>query len=253
MQQATQKLIKLFAQSSYFAEDVAASWGSRFLVRDCKLIDRRRFFVSAIAAGLAGLAAPAIAHKKGEPFILPDEYLPREVKLKTKLAPGEVHVDPNQYALFWTLPNNKAMRFTVGIGRGNLYHPGTFHVGAKQEWPRWIPTDDMKKRDPSHYQKFVEGGVYENGQPGGISNPLGARALYLYSSTGRDTYLRIHGTSDPRTIGIPVSNGCARLINPHVEQLYDLVPLNTRVVLYAKAGTGPAHSTIPDTHLDQNS
>jgi lipoprotein-anchoring transpeptidase ErfK/SrfK len=145
------------------------------------------------------------------------------------------------------------MRFSVGIGRGNLYHPGVFHVGNKVEWPTWIPTPAMKKRSPNAYSKFLEGGVFENGQPGGINNPLGARALYLYSSTGRDTYLRIHGTNDPRTIGIPVSNGCARLINPHVEMLYDMVPMNTRVVLYEKTNAGPAHSNIPGTELEQSS
>lgn len=218
------------------------------------MIDRRWFLVSGLAAGSVGLATPALAHSKGQTYELPEEYLPREVKLKTKLPPNEVHVDPNQYALFWTMPNNKALRFTVGIGRGNLYHSGTFHVGAKQKWPRWAPTPAMKKRSPNTYKDFLEGGIYENSaQPGGINNPLGARALYLYSSKGKDTYLRIHGTNNPRTIGVSVSNGCARLINPHVEQLFELVPLNTRVVLYAKAGAGPAHSTIPDTHSDQNS
>jgi lipoprotein-anchoring transpeptidase ErfK/SrfK len=218
------------------------------------MIDRRRFMISSLAAGTAGLSPfAALAHQKGQEYVMPEEFLPREIALKDPLPAGEIHVDPNQFALFWTLPNNRARRYAVGIGRGNLYHPGVFHVGRKVEWPTWIPTPDMKRRSPNAYKNFLEGGVYENGQPGGISNPLGARALYLYSSTGKDTYLRIHGTNDPRTIGIPVSNGCARLINPQVEELYALVPLNTRVVLYEKAGAGPAHSTIPDTGLDQSS
>ena len=217
------------------------------------MINRRKLLVSSFAIGSLGLAAPAIAHTLGADYVLPEEYLPREIKLKTKLPPGEIHVDPNQYALFWTLPKRRAVRFTVGIGRGNLYHSGEFHVGAKQKWPRWTPTPAMVKRSPNKYSKFEEGGVFEQGQPGGIHNPLGARAMYLYSSAGKDTYLRIHGTNDPRTIGIPVSNGCARLINPHVEQLFDLIPMNTRVVLYRKAGSEPAHSTIPGTEIQENS
>jgi len=218
------------------------------------MIDRRRFLMSTIATGFAGLAAPAIAHIKGQPYELPEEYLPREVKLKTKLPPDEVHVDPNQFALYWTMPKNKALRFAVGIGRGNLYHSGIFHVGAKQKWPQWAPTKDMLERSPNAFKEFLEDGIYEDSaQPGGINNPLGARALYLYSSKGKDTYLRIHGTNNPRTIGIPVSNGCARLINPHIEQLYELVPMNTRVVLYPKADAGPPHSTIPDTGFEETS
>jgi len=206
------------------------------------MIKRRTFLATGAAFGASGLAAPALAHKLGEEYVLPEEYMPREVKLKTKLEPGEVHVDPNQFALFWTLPDNRAMRYTVGIGRGNLYHSGTFYVGAKKKWPWWTPTPDMIKRSPNSYKNFEEGGIYENGQPGGINNPLGARALYLYTPGRGDTYLRIHGTNDPRTIGVAVSNGCARLINPQVEELYELVPMGAKVVLYPKANAGPAHS-----------
>ncbi|HHL21874.1 MAG TPA: L,D-transpeptidase, partial [Aliiroseovarius sp.] len=80
---------------------------------------------------------------------------------------------------------------------------------------------------------------WADGMPGGPNNPLGARALYLYNARGHDTYLRIHGTNLPRTIGTRVSNGCARLINPHIEELYERVPVGTRVVLYAP-GVRPA-------------
>ena len=207
------------------------------------MIDRRRFIVTGLAAGAGSLAAPALAHQAA-PYVLPEEFMPREVRLKTKLPPFEVHVDPNQFALYWTLPKNMAIRYAVGIGRGNLYHPGTFYVGAKQEWPKWKPTPDMMERDPELYTDFVEGGELENGMPGGVNNPLGARALYLFNASGRDTYLRIHGTNDPRTIGKEVSNGCARLVNDQVIELYDRVPIGSRVVLYEKTGAGPAHSDI---------
>ena len=206
------------------------------------MLKRRDLIATGLAAGVAGLASPALGHALGEKYVLPEEYMPRDVNLKTKLEPGEVHIDPNQFALFWTMPNNKARRYTVGIGRGNLYHPGTYYVGAKREWPRWKPTPDMMERSPNSYKDFVEGARYENGQPGGISNPLGARALYLYQPGRGDTYLRIHGTNNPRTIGVAVSNGCARLVNDQVIELYELVPMGTKVVLYEKANAGPAHS-----------
>lgn len=204
------------------------------------MINRRLFLASSLAAGALGVAQPVFAHKKGEEYVLPEEYMPTEVKLRDKFEPGEIHVDPGSYRLYLTLGKKKAMRWTVGIGRGNLYHPGTFHVGAKQKWPRWIPTPAMVERNPDVYGPVVEAG----GQDGGINNPLGARAMYLYTASGRDTYLRIHGTNNPRTIGIDVSNGCARLINPQVEELYELVPLGTKVVLYPKASGVGVHAAI---------
>lgn len=208
------------------------------------MMNRRQFSAIGMAAALQGIAAPTFAHQRGEPYILPEEFMPRIVRLKTEIPAGEIHVDPNNFTLYWTLENNRAIRYTPGVGRGNLYHPGTFYVGAKQEWPKWKPTNDMIERSPESYGQFAEGMPFENGQPGGISNPLGARALYLYTETGRDTYLRIHGTNDPRTIGRAVSNGCARLVNDQVAELYELVPIGTKVVLYEKVGAGPAHKNI---------
>ena len=87
----------------------------------------------------------------------------------------------------------------------------------------------MIEREPEVYEKYADG------VPGGIDNPLGARALYLYYvGTKRDSYLRIHGTSDPGTIGHAVSNGCARLTNEHITELYERVPIGTKVVLYPR-------------------
>jgi len=208
------------------------------------MLNRRGFLTSGLAAGTLGLSSPVLAHRKNQRYVLPQKFMPREVQLDRGLKPGEIHVYPGEFALYWTLADNRAIRWAVGIGRGNLYHPGTFYVRAKQKWPRWIPTHAMKKRQPGAYRKFLRGGIYERGQPGGISNPLGARALYLFNARGRDTYLRIHGTNDPRTIGIEVSNGCARLVNDQVKQLYAMVPIGTKVVLNKKAGAGPAHSVI---------
>lgn len=129
------------------------------------------------------------------------------------------------------LNDGMAIRYGVGVGRKKLYTPGEFTVNRKVEWPWWRPTNAMIRREPEKYAKFSDG------VPGGPSNPLGARALYLYDDEGHDTYLRIHGTNAPSTIGREVSNGCARLTNEHIMDLYPRVELGARVFLYPKSAT----------------
>jgi len=194
------------------------------------MLNRRDFMASALTTCSLGMS-PALAHQAA-PYVLPKDHLPVKVRLRTKFAPGEIHVDPNAFKLYWTLPGGRAIRYTVGVGRANLYEAGTFYIGAKKEWPSWTPTPGMIARQPKLYAKFA------NGMPGGINNPLGARALYLFTPERGDTFLRIHGTSDPRTISAAVSNGCARLVNQHVIELYDRVPIGTRVVLNPKTRRG---------------
>lgn len=182
--------------------------------------------------GLASLGAlvgvRGWAHEAA-PVVLPPEFAPTLVRVDAGLAPGVIHVLPDAFRLYWTLPSGEAIRFAVGVGRPGLYHEGIFTVGDKREWPSWRPTSDMIERDPEAYAQWADG------MPGGPDNPLGARALYLFDETGRDTFLRIHGTNDPRTIGTAVSNGCARLTNDHVVELYDMVLLGTTVVLHPQA------------------
>ena len=102
--------------------------------------------------------------------------------------------------------------------RGNAY------VGRKAEWPSWTPTANMIRRDPGKNLKYA-GGV-----PGGLTNPLGARALYLYRG-GRDTNFRIHGTNQPNSIGYAMSSGCIRMLNHDVIDLYSRAGVGTRVVV----------------------
>ncbi|MGX9856856.1 L,D-transpeptidase [Limimaricola variabilis] len=198
-------------------------------------MDRRHILKGAI--GLGTLALPGLLRAHGAEA-LPERFLPREVDVAAGLTPGEIHVMPDEFALYWTLPGSRAIRYSVGIGRNDLYHAGSYVVGAKKEWPSWKPTPAMIKREPEKYEKYAE-----EGMPGGIDNPLGARALYLFVN-GRDTYLRIHGTNAPSTIGRAVSNGCARLINEHMIELYEKVPVGTKVFLYPKAG----NPYRPDAH-----
>ncbi|WOI58004.1 L,D-transpeptidase (plasmid) [Palleronia sp. LCG004] len=157
---------------------------------------------------------------------------PHVVTLRHPLPPHELHVFPDHFRLYWTLPEGRAWVYPIRVGRDDLYEAGAFYVGAKKEWPSWMPTPGMIEREPELYEPYAE-----EGMEGGPDNPLGARALYLFQEGRGDTFLRIHGTNDPRTIGRAVSNGCAGLTNEHIVQLYEQVPMNTRVVLYPKMGS----------------
>ncbi|KKL11856.1 hypothetical protein LCGC14_2541580, partial [marine sediment metagenome] len=166
-----------------------------------------------------------------ENYVLPAEHYPQRVAIRDDIPPGEIHVFPDYFKLYWTMPGAEAISYTCGVGREGLYESGEFTVGARKEWPSWTPTPGMIKREPEKYKK------YQDGMPGGPDNPLGARALYLFTPERGDTFLRIHGTGQPWTIGTAVSNGCARLTNEHIVMLYNDVPMDTRVILYPK-GTG---------------
>ena len=187
--------------------------------------DRRSFIAQALASGAAVAmgAAPATAQS----FVFPEAMMPRLFRLSEPLPEGTIHVFPNDFGLYWSLPGGEGqvIRYSVGIGRAGLYESGEFTVGAKKKWPSWRPTDEMIERDPASYAQFAEG------VPGGPENPLGARALYLFQPGRGDTFLRIHGTQYPRTIGRRVSNGCVRLVNSHITHLYDQVPQGTPVYL----------------------
>jgi lipoprotein-anchoring transpeptidase ErfK/SrfK len=183
-----------------------------------------------MAAGAAAgaLALPAAAQAPAG-WTMPEEWTPVVVRIGSDHAAGEIHVVPQTFSLYLTLPERRrAIRYRVGIGRGDLYEPGRFFLGAKKEWPTWRPTDEMIARNPAAYARWAEG------MPGGPTNPLGSRALYLFTPQRGDTFLRIHGTTDPWTIGTAVSNGCVRLVNAHVEDLYARVAIGAPIFLYPK-------------------
>ncbi len=206
----------------------------------CASLSRREMLTAGLATGIL-LAAPSVA-RAHENWVMPEEFKPRFMRIANDLAPGEIHVDPATFSLYLTQPDNVAIRYVVGIGRGDLYESGYFTVGAKKEWPSWTPTKEMIERTPESYARFADG------MPGGPTNPLGARALYLFDAARGDTFLRIHGTPEPWTINSAVSNGCVRLANSHVTHLYDQVPIGTRVVLYPKT---PAVDLPPTAALSQ--
>ncbi len=116
------------------------------------------------------------------------------------------------------------MRYGVGVGRNGYALAGVAAIGRKAEWPSWTPSPNMLRTNPEKNRKYA-GGV-----PGGINNPLGARALYLYRG-GRDTMFRIHGTNQPWSIGQAMSSGCIRMMNHDVIDLYERAKVGGRVVV----------------------
>jgi lipoprotein-anchoring transpeptidase ErfK/SrfK len=192
------------------------------------MLTRRHFIMTGSAIGILA-AHPAFAQEAEQPAPTADPVnplAPTLVTLAGEIPANEIHMDPNTFRLYLSLGGNQAMRYAVGVGRKGLYEAGSFYVGAKKEWPSWTPTPDMIEREPEKYEEFAEG------MPGGPENPLGARALYLFEPGRGDTFLRIHGTNAPRTIGRAVSNGCARLTNDYIVDLYDRVPMRAKVFLY---------------------
>ena len=99
-------------------------------------MNRRKFLLAAGAVGTLA-SQPVSAHVVLPKYDLPPEYLPQVVSIPEGSAPYEIHVVPSQFALFWTQPDNTAIRYAVGIGRPGLYEAGEFYVGAKKEWPSW--------------------------------------------------------------------------------------------------------------------
>jgi lipoprotein-anchoring transpeptidase ErfK/SrfK len=140
------------------------------------------------------------------------------------LSVGTIEVDPHAKFLYWIEAGGMARRYPIAVGREGRGMSGTTVIRRKVEWPGWTPTPNMLRREPAVY------GPFRGGVPGGLSSPLGARALYLYRG-GRDTFYRIHGTNDLTSIGNSGSAGCIRLFNHDAIDLFDRVPLETRVVV----------------------
>lgn len=154
-----------------------------------------------------------------------DQNLLRSVvRYNSPYRPGTIVVDVESRRLYLVVENGSAIKYAVGVGREEaLNFRGSAVIGRKSEWPTWTPTESMIERIPKYAR-------YAGGMPGGIGNPLGARALYLYRD-GQDTYFRIHGTNEPDSIGKAVSSGCIRMLNQDVIDLYSRVPIGAPVIV----------------------
>lgn len=171
----------------------------------------------------------------GEFFIeaVPEQYLydgnrRTEVSYAGGEAPGTVVVDTYARKLYLVGEGGTATRYPIAVGREGLSFRGNGVIGRKAEWPSWQPTANMIRTRPDLYA------AYAGGLPGGLQNPLGSRALYLYRG-GRDTMFRIHGTADNASIGHATSAGCIRLFNQDAIDLYNKVPNGARVIVRSEA------------------
>lgn len=194
-------------------------------------MDKYHMTRRALVLGGVALMASGCASSLPQPFSFGYPATPgperrfrrREVQYDSDMPPGSIVVNTAERYLYYIEGNGYAMRYGVAVGEEGLTLKGDATVGSKQEWPSWTPTASMIRRKPWLAQ-------YAGGVPGGLNNPLGASALYLYRG-GKDTYFRIHGTNEPWLIGHAVSNGCIRLTNEDITDLYSRTPIGTRVLV----------------------
>jgi lipoprotein-anchoring transpeptidase ErfK/SrfK len=150
---------------------------------------------------------------------LDPQFKKTAVLYRTNEPPGTIIVVTAERHLYLVQGNGRALRYGIGVGREGFTWQGLVNITRKAEWPDWTPPPEMIARQP-YLPRFMAGG------PG---NPLGARAMYLGT-----TVYRIHGTNRPDTIGTAVSSGCFRLVNADVADLYERVPVGTKVIIRQK-------------------
>jgi len=195
----------------------------------CMIKFRHLIWTMIAAAGLMLSASQSFAQQPDvgdQPGLIPDdstqldpEYQKQMVLYRTSEAPGTIIISTAERHLYLIQGNGRALRYGIGVGRDGFQWQGLLSITKKAEWPDWTPPPEMIARQP-YLPRFMAGG------PG---NPLGARAMYLGS-----TVYRIHGTNQPDTIGTAISSGCFRLVNADVADLYDRVPVGTKVIVRQK-------------------
>jgi lipoprotein-anchoring transpeptidase ErfK/SrfK len=155
---------------------------------------------------------------------IPEAYRTRLVDYHRREAPGTIVVDTDNRFLYYVLPQSQAIRYGITVGEQALAWSGVVKIGRMQEWPAWVPTQEIRSRF-GNIPDYVSPGPH---------NPMGARALYLYSGN-KDTLYRIHGTNQPEYIGQAISSGCIRLTNEDAIDLYSRVKIGTPVMVLRAA------------------
>jgi len=204
----------------------------------------RRTLLGAAAALAVASPARTLAQSYAEPSwytgYIPDEPYdipfvdPRRMPAHLRLTemryegserPGTIIVDTADKHLYLVREGGRAFRYGIGVGRQGFSWSGTARVGRKARWPGWTPPAAMRRRQPELPRHM----------DGGLDNPLGARALYLFQG-GRDTLYRIHGTNEPWSIGESVSSGCIRMLNQDALHLYESTKVGATVKVRNASG-----------------
>jgi hypothetical protein len=168
---------------------------------------------------------------------VPQQFQRQTVAYETDQPVGTIIIDPASKHLFLVTGKNRAIRYGISVGKAGFQWSGEALITGRKPWPTWTPPKEMIERKP-------ELAKWEKGQPGGLDNPLGARALYL-TTNGIDYGYRIHGTPEWKSIGRNASSGCIRMINQDVIDLYERVPDNTKVIVLNADGSMPKGLTLP--------
>ena len=188
-------------------------------VAGCSTIGNMRIFSNDYGAVTdAGYQLPRIPIDR-----VPRKYHRQIVRYDTTEKPGTIVVDTGNKFLYYVMPDGEAMRYGIGVGREGFEWHGTARIALKREWPTWTPPAAMIRRQP-------ELAKYAHGMPPGLTNPLGARALYLFNKGGDSGY-RLHGSPEWNSIGHAMSSGCIRLMNQDIIDLYDRAEVGAKVIV----------------------
>jgi lipoprotein-anchoring transpeptidase ErfK/SrfK len=164
---------------------------------------------------------PAVDLRQVDP-----KFYRTQVNAPAGVRAGTIYVDTKQFYLYLVGDDERAIRYGVGLGRAGFDWAGKGRIAWKRKWPTWTPPTTMIARQPELEIYSAKNG----GMKPGLSNPLGARALYIFEGN-KDTLYRLHGTPEAASIGKAVSSGCVRLLHHDVIDLYNRVPNGTRIIV----------------------
>jgi lipoprotein-anchoring transpeptidase ErfK/SrfK len=210
---------------------------SSLIIQTCMGKEMQKSFivgVIALAALVTGcntsvIPDPALSAKDVELLALTPKFarnqdafrMRQRMKDNTGQEPGTIVIDSDNKFLYFVEEKGTMLRYEISVGAQEFTWKGDAIVRRKAEWPQWVPMEEARKLNPA-LPKVVLGGP---------ENPLGARALYLHDETGKDTYIRIHGTNEPEYIGQNVSLGCIRMHNVDVIDLHERSKIGAKVIV----------------------